>query len=460
MFDAFFPADLARGRLVERSYPDGGCLRYPELSAEQTIECCVRLRGAGERLRSRPVQHIVHALDRAAARLGDPASDQHRLALEWIPRTTGYSPEMAALVLRNMCDDWRAPALDRLLRAELGTPDCLDGFVAGKDAQRRVFALGPELTAHIFAGNVPGVAVTSLVRALLLKSPSFGKTAADEPVLPVLFANALASVDPELAAAIHVTYWPGGSGTLEATLLSRAEAVVVYGGDDAVRSIQQHMAPGQRLVVHGPRLSLGIVGPAAILEKTARDVARAVAVFDQQGCVSPHAVYVISPTPDAAPAFAQLVAARFREIAAELPRGRLTPGEAAAIQDARAHAEFRAIDGHRVQVMAGADLSYTVIYDADPAFQRSCLNRVLFVKPAESISQVMALLSPHRRFLQSVALEGFAGNDAADLARRLGSGGATRITSFAALPWPPAEWHHDGNGPLCELIRWVDWESA
>lgn len=459
MFDAFFPPSLAQGKLIERSYPDGARLRYPQLSAQQVIDECARLRAAGARLRSYRVRDIVLAIDSAATMLSEPANPLHRLALEWIPRTTGYAPEMAALVLRRMCEDWRAPVLDRLLLAELGGPDCLDDFVADADTTRRVFAIGPELTAHIFSGNVPGVAVTALVRALLLKSPSFGKTAADEPVLPVLFARALAAVDPELAAAFCLTHWPGGSAALEAACLAQADAVVVYGGAETVQSIQQRIAPGQRLVIHGARVSVGIVGADAIDESTARSVARAVALFDQQGCVSPHIVYVISPDADATPAFANQVANALREIEAELPRGQLTASDAVAIQDARAQAEFRAIGGQNVRIEAGEDLSYTVIYDADPAFRASCLNRVLYVKPASSGSQVADLLSPHRRFLQSIAIAGFAANDAAELARQLGSVGASRITSFDALPWPPAAWHHDGSGPLRELVRWVDWET-
>jgi acyl-CoA reductase-like NAD-dependent aldehyde dehydrogenase len=456
MFDAFYPSNLARGEFGERVYPDGEGVRYPRLSATDIAESCERLRVAGERLRTRKVQDIVQAIDRAAAILSDPRSELHRTAIDWIPRTTGYSQQMAALVLRRMCKDWRTPAVEQLLRSEFGTRDYLDRFVADTDATRSVIALGPALTAHIFSGNVPGVAVTSLVRALLVKSPSFGKTAEDEPILPVLFAQALAAVDAELAAALHITYWPGGSNQLESALISEAEAVVVYGGDDAVQSVQQRTTPGQRLLVHGPRLSVGVIGPQAIERKTAYDVAMAVSLFDQQGCVSPHVVYVVGSA-NLALEFARMIGAALHEVGRELPRGSLKPAEALAIREARTQAEFRAIAGGSMELIEGEDLDYTVIFDADSAFQPSCLNRFLYVKPAESIAQIKELLAPHRRFLQSVAIEGFPPNEAAELALQLGSSGASRITSFATLPWPPAEWHHDGSAPLRELIRWVDW---
>jgi acyl-CoA reductase-like NAD-dependent aldehyde dehydrogenase len=456
MFDAFFPSDLGHREFAERTYPDGERLRYPLLSPADVIRSCDRLRAGGERLRARKVQDIVQVIDRAAAILSDPRSELYRSAIEWIPRTTGYSQQMAALVLRRMCKDWRTPALEQLLRSEFGTRDYLDRFVADTDATRSVMALGPTLTAHFFSGNVPGVAVTSLVRALLVKSPSFGKTATDEPILPVLFAQALAAVDAEVASALHITSWPGGSDELESALIKEGEVVVVYGGDDAVQSIQLRTAPGQRLLVHGPRLSVGIIGPQAIERKTAYDVAMAVALFDQQGCVSPHIVYVVGNA-DAALVFGRLVAAALREVGRELPRGTLTPSDALAIREARTQAEFRAIGGGTIELIEGEELDYTVVFDADPAFQPSCLNRFLYVKPAQNIEHIKQLLVPHRRFLQSVAIEGFNPKEAAELALQLGSSGASRITSFATLPWPSAEWHHDGSAPLRELIRWVDW---
>jgi hypothetical protein len=59
--------------------------------------------------------------------------------------------------------------------------------------------------------------------------------------------------------------------------------------------------------------------------------------------------------------------------------------------------------------------------------------------------------------LQSVAIA--APDAAADaLAASLADIGVTRVTSFRDLPWPPPTWHHDGRGPLRELLRWVDIE--
>ena len=53
----------------------------------------------------------------------------------------------------------------------------LDEFRPSGRGGGRQAAFGPRLAAHVFSGNVPGVAVTSLVRSLLVKAATLGKTA-------------------------------------------------------------------------------------------------------------------------------------------------------------------------------------------------------------------------------------------------------------------------------------------
>ena len=38
--------------------------------------------------------------------------------------------------------------------------------------------------------------------------------------------------------------------------------------------------------------------------------------------------------------------------------------------------------------------------------------------------------------------------------------GVSRIAPMEKVPWPPSWWHHDGSGPLRDLVRWTDLESG
>lgn len=460
-FDAYhLPRGVTVGAALETLEARSLTCRHPRPTAALLADTIAALRRAGHDLAERPVAEIVDIVDAAAARLGDPNDPLRQRAEACIPPATGYSPAMAQLVLDRMAADWRAGALKRMLEAELGDPAVLDRFLPA-GPRRATRARGPALSFHIFAGNVPGVAVTALVRSLLVKAPALAKLASGEPVLPVLFAHAVASVDADVGDALAVTYWPGGDTAPEADALRAADLVVVYGGDEVVASVRQRARPDQRLVVHGPRFSAGLVTAAALqqgVETVADEVARAVACFDQHGCVSPHAVWVEDPQGDRIGGFVDAVAGALRRLERDLPRGDVDAAEASRIHQERGAAELRGHAGQPVRVIAGEGTGWTVVVDADPAFRPSCLNRFLYILPVPSLQDAMDALTPHGAYLQSVAVAG-----PPDLRMRLAGPlaalGATRVTTFERLPWPPPEWHHDGRGPLRELLRWVDIED-
>lgn len=464
-FDAFHlsasPGDDPDEWLVREAA--GARWRVPRMRPGLLADIAVRLRDQRyDVLLNRPVASIIDAIDAAAARLADPDDPLRRAADALLPAVTGYARPMIDRILDRMLADWRAPALRRLLDAELRDPAALDRFVADPVRGSRVHAAGPELVVHVLAGNVPGVAVTSLIRALLVKSASLAKTGRREPILAPLFARALQQVDPDLAACIAVTWWPGADTGLTRAALRAADAVLVYGGDAAVNAARAHARPEAVVLEHGPRVSFGFVAREALASdalaaRTAADVAEATALFDQQGCVSPQLVYVEQGGALDARAFARLAAAALDSLRDRLPRATLSPDEAAAIHRIRASTEFRAIGGHDVDVFGSLDTAATVLYEADPAFAGSPLNRVLRVKPLADLDDLPARLRPVGRLLQTA---GFAGppDRIAALAPRLTAAGVTRIAPFRDMPFPPPFWHHDGRGPLAELLRWTDLE--
>lgn len=451
-FDGFFLPQLDQKDLIQWDFLDASELRvrYPVLTPEQVQEVWGKLvRRREQTLLHTPVSEIVGAIDATVRRLRTSPAD----AIELVSAATGYSRPVVAETLTHMLDDWSATSLETMLAAELGDPRVLDHAVPdGRVPGRQLAAFGYARALHIFSGNVPGVAVTSLVRSLLVKSATFGKLASGEPVLPVLFARTLADVAPGLAQSLALCYWPRTALQTQDIALGASDAVVVYGGAEAVADVRAATPAATRLVVHGPRLSFGIVGPEST-GRTAAGAARAVAAYDQQGCVSPHLVYVVGDRAKAEE-FARDVADQLRLTAAKLPRGTLTPEEAVAIRNARTAAEFSGT----AQLFGEEGSGYTVILEEAPEFRVSCLNRVLYVKPVATTQEIAPVL-PGSGLLQSAAVEGFPENEKAELVRMLGLHGVSRVTSFERLPWPPMHWHHDGSAPIRELVWWQDIEN-
>ncbi|HUF75304.1 MAG TPA: acyl-CoA reductase [Longimicrobiales bacterium] len=434
---------------------------------EWVAELCQRLQDAGGALARRDAPSIAAALGRVGERFLDGGDPLRKEALERLPSTSGLSSEMAAAVLDGMAADWTGARLAALLRAELGEPCALDGFV--ERGESRVLAIGPRLCVQIVAGSVPGVGVTALLRSLLVKGPTLLKPGGGDVVLPVLFARALAEADPVLGAAAAVVYWPGGSRALEGAALKRADVATAYGSDATVGELRARTPVTARFVAYHHRVSVGVVGREALgpaaLERTASEVARALALFDQRGCVSPQLVYVErggqSGGGRSPQAFAEALAGALRALEHTLPTGALDAAEASALHQARGTAELMAGHGGsgEARVFHGGPAAWTVLYEPEPQSLPPLAGRFARVRPLESLERLPQRLEPLRGHLQTVGYAGL-GPRVEALARELGRMGAVRVTPFAAVPFPPPWWHHDGRGPLGELVRWVDLEPG
>jgi hypothetical protein len=467
MIDAFHLPALEHPPTTTWSYGRGANaveVRVPRITPALLRTQAQALRAArDEYLAERPVGEIVALIDRVAARLRDPDDELCRTAEGVLPLVTGYSPPMVRRVLDRMAADWRSGPLRELLRAEFGDPRVLDGFRARTHGGGEERAYGPRLTAHVFSGNVPGVAVTSLVRALLVKSASLGKSAVGEPLLAALFARGIAQEDEGIGCCLAVTYWAGGDEQMERAALEGADAVVVYGGAEAVSAVRGRAPAGARFLGYGSRLSFGMVARECLSGDGAREVAAACALdastFDQQGCVSPHLFYV-EEGGDTTPAeWARLLGDAMGAVETELPRGALAPRESSAIRQLRGEAEFAQISGGGVEIHASAEgTAWTVIYEADATFTASCLNRVVRVKPVADLAEVPGLVERYGSVLQTVGLAAPLGRRRA-LADALGRLGASRVAPMGSMAWPPGTWHHDGHPPLRELVRWCDLEG-
>jgi hypothetical protein len=466
MLAAFHLPALAHVPTTTWSYGRGRSgvqLRIPQLTPALLGEQIEALRTAQrEQLQERPVREIVSVIDRVARRLQNPDTPLRQLAEGALPAVTGYSAPMIRRGLDHMAADWRADRLWPLLEAEFGDPAVLDGFQPRPAVGGQTRAFGPELATHVFSGNVPGVAVTSIVRSLLVKAATLGKTSSGEPLLAALFAQAIAEEDEALGHCLAVTYWPGGADALEDVALRAADAVVAYGGNDAIASLRARTPAGVRFVGYGHKLSFGVVAREVLTADRAAEVAHIAALeaalFDQQGCVSPHLFYVEGGGEIEPREWARLLADAMSGVERELPRGKVSPGEASAIRQLRGEAEFSQLAGTGVELHHSAEGTlWTAVYDPDPSFAASCLNRTVRVKPVADLVAVPELVRRIGPLLQTV---GVAADEArrAALAASLGRLGASRVAPLGQMAWPPPSWHHDGDSPLRVLVRWCDLE--
>lgn len=432
----------------------GARIRWIEPSRPVLDGVADALRSGQRALARRPWREIARAVGRVAERLLDPADDLRAGTLASLTDSTGLSPEMATLVLDNMAGDWRADRLIRAVEAEPPLANALDRFT---DGEPRLRARGYALTLHIGAGTVPGVTATSVIRALLVKSAAWAKPGLGDVALTAALAHGLAQVDPTVAAAVAVTYWPGDATPPAA--LAEPDLVVAYGGSDTLARLRTGLPVTTPLVAYHHRLSFGAVAREALSAEGARRAAEAVALaaaaFDQRGCVSPHLIFAEAGGEVDPRAWAALVAESCARVGRALPVGKWTAGEASAVQQLRGAMELKATVDPSVSVEAGEALAWTVVVDPEASTEAPCAGRTVRIRPVDDLARIPSLLARLAPVLQTMGFAGSA-DRAVELAEELSAVGMTRVCSFEGQPFPPPWWKHDGNSPHTALVRWTE----
>ncbi|WP_207768175.1 acyl-CoA reductase [Methylobacterium frigidaeris] len=458
------PDEAIGRRIVEhRAWGETVAVALPSLSEDQARALCGHVRTrARETLRRMETARIVEAIDRASACLLDRAHPLRRKAETLLPVVTGYDRETVRLGLTSYLKTFRRPQLLRFLAEDFSNPGVLDGFqpaVKGGFVRAR----GPDLLLHVWAGNVPALPLWSLVAGLLVKAGTIGKLASAEPLTAGWFARLIGEADPELGECLAVTWWKGGEGGPEAVFLAQAECVMAYGGNDTLAALRAKVPVTTRFLPHGHRIGFAMIAREALNSRRAGPLARLAAHdivrYEQQGCYAPQMLFVERGGPVAPDEFARHLAHELAALASRHPRRRLDPGEASSIAAWRSVHEMRALDGGAVLLGDPADPWSVVLLDPATGLSPSGLNRSVAVVAVDALSDVPALVAPHRAYLQSAGIAA-APATLFRLAEDLAAVGVTRISAIGRMTAPEAGWHHDGRFSLLDLVTMTEIEAS
>ncbi|MFM2240466.1 MAG: hypothetical protein RJA69_1840 [Pseudomonadota bacterium] len=438
-------------------------VQMPRLQAAQWTALVARVRQAArEQLKTLPVSTIIQAIDRAVLRWLDPNDPMRQRADHVMPRLTGWDAEMVRQGLNATFKTYRAMQLHRFVAEDLDNPKLLDEFQP-RPSGGWARALGPDVLVHVWAGNVPGLPLWSLISSLLVKAGSVGKVARAEPLMAGWFAQTLAEVEPRLKDCMAVVWWPGGEVATEQQVLGLADHVLAYGSDATMAEVRSRVPVGTPLQLHGHKLSLGLVSRQALGVREAAQCARLAALdvvrHEQMGCYSPQAFYVerggrVSPRE-----WCDLLAVELSALQHRYPRPAPALSEAL---DVSTWIQSRAwSDPNRAYTVLGNEADqWRVLYTEQAReLSPSALLRSVEVMAVDQLQQVPEFIEPRRAWLQTVGVattpERLLG-----LAAMLGEVGVTRVCALGSMTAPQAGWHHDGRFSLLDLVRIVEVDST
>jgi hypothetical protein len=160
-------------------------------------------------------------------------------------------------------------------------------------------------SAHIIAGNVPVVAVGTLLRCAITRNDAIVKVPSNDPLTMCAIARTMIDMAPDHPITKHLTvaYWKGGDETIEEQIYQPAhiEKLVAWGGFASVKHITKYLRPGIDLITLDPKSSTTLIGKEALIDEvTMREVARRTAAdlggWDQEACVNARVMFLESGT--------------------------------------------------------------------------------------------------------------------------------------------------------------------
>jgi Acyl-CoA reductase (LuxC) len=399
-------------------------------------------------LRALPARRIIAHVADAAERWCDADFPPRVRATAAIRERLGYSEPVVDYALDRIFFGVTRDALDAAIAGELGSAGALDGAVERRGAPP-AWARGVDRVVIVSSDTTIGVAVVPALFALCAKCDVVVKDRSD--ALVAGFFASLAEEHPAFASAARAHAWAGGDDAAESALFEHANAVIAFGRDETLRAIRARCGADTRFTGFGHRASIGRLtraDVAAFDDALADRIVRDALVYDGEGCLSPHALFVDADGAELSRVAAALAAACERAVV-EFPGGRRAPAREAATAAYRNLAAFRAAGGRGAVFRAGdAALVVDPPRDEAPPF----LPRVIPLIPGHGDAALAGYVAAHRLPVQAIGVV-TADAAAVALADRIG---AVRVAPFGTMQAPALGGHHGGAPRIADFVRWID----
>ncbi len=350
-----------------------------------------------------------------------------------IAERTGYSVPVVEYGLDRLFFWVTSDALTATIAGELGELEILDGF-RPRAGRTGAWAAPIGSVCVISSRTTIGVALPVAIFALCAKCDVLVKDREDH--LISAFFETLHEERAEFREGARAELWSSRDETAPA--LESFDAVVAFGKTETLATVRRALQPEARFIGFGPRASAGYIAREALFGAgAARNIARAAArdivLYDTEGCLSLHVLFVEDGGNVSAAEFSKLLQKAIEAAVVEFPSG--AEQRIAEVAHARALARFRK------SVASNA-------LDDPPPFLPRLTGAVTVRDPAEALDYL-------RR--HGLALEGFAiAGDRPDLSELGVNAGAVRLSRFGELQNPPLQGNHGGRPRIGDFVKWID----
>lgn len=308
---------------------------------------------------------------------------------------------------------------------------------------------------HITPSNSEGLSFLAVIEGLLSLNNNLVKISSRDNNFTAKALEVLISCDKsnKIAKKVGILRISSKEKDSLAKLLSVADGVSVWGGEGAVKEIQNMSPLGARFIPWGHKISFSYIDRdnldnMDVLQKMAYEVV----CNDQQACSSPQVLYLETDSFEKCQEFSKRL---FEVLKCESDKKELIK------LDIQQQAEItNQVELAKLEIPMGLssvyeaiDKSFRIIVEKNPGLRPSPLFRTLIVKPLPR-KDIIKILYPWRHYLQTVGLYSNR-SEAAELSKVFIAGGAARVTKLGEMLNSYEGEPHDGVYALTRFMKRV-----
>ena len=345
------------------------------------------------------------------------------------------------------------------LKRELGSenPFELKRTEAREDHFESWYPLGT--LVHITPNNSALLSVLGVLEGLLSGNVNVLKLARREGAFASIFFSNLIKHDStnSLKNYIFVAKVSSKDKTDLVKLLSLADVISVWGGEESVQAVKEIAPKGVRIVEWGHKISFSFISKSKKADKqTFESMAREICLNEQMACSSPQCLFIEDAHFEELKSIAQSLGHALNAISPTVKKIEPSLQERAELTVTKEQVRLKSIFKSAELLESSTD-DWRIYIDETPALQSSPLYRTIWLKPMAR-EKMINHLRPLKQYLQTAGVAADK-SEIESLTRDLFMAGVQRIRAIGEMTDSYIGEPHDGVYALerfCQRINFKD----
>lgn len=338
--------------------------------------------------------------------------------------------------------------LIRRLKGDFDRLDFLDQFSVVEEMGYAIYYAPLGKLLHITASNVELGAIDSLIMGILTRNLNLVKISRAGNEMLKYFVESFLEVEfgKKIFDNIFLLSWKGGNQSVEKRIFKSLDAVIFWGGGDALSSLKKNLPSDVLLIEHGPKISIQVISKCAyendliIYDKIIDDII----TWNQSACSCCQNIFLEEGI-DVGKFIEKIKDAYFKE-----KRSKLSISSDEAVERLKDYFEGLYYE-FKESVPSFRCNDFQIQFDHE-ILNPTALNNSVKVKVFKNIESLSQMLKNFSFYLQTCALAVLE-NERAKFLTSLSNAGIVRFTRIGEMLKFTEGTPHDGKASLKELTR-------